>query len=907
MDHIWARILLGTLIWALAACSFINIEDASAEQRVDIDEQDGRHARPGDTAQCQVGKLSERFDCYPEPGSNEAGCLSRGCCWGRLDEIPGEKKLDIPYCYFPINYVGYYVENVEISDDRINVMLVRRTPSGIDVDVPFVHVEILFYDQDTLRIRVLDHSHRRFVPPVPKIPFRTFSGDRQYVVGLDKSSGKLVVQRRGDSQTVIFQTDLSRLIFANQFLQLSTLMPSDIVYGLGEQWNPLRRSTNWTRHVFFNRDREPTGTENLYGTHPFYLGLEQDGKSHGVFLHNSNSMEVVLQPAPATTFRAIGGILDMFVFVGPTPAKVVQQYQNVVGFPAMPPYWGLGFHLCRFGYGTLNRTRFIMEKNIQAGIPLDTQWNDIDYMIRQNDFTYDDERFNGLPDFVNDLHASGRHYVIMVDPAVSGSEPPGTYPPYDQGMEMDIFVKNMSGGVVYAKVWNDKSSVFPDFTHPRAQKYWAQQFKNFHNVVPFDGAWIDMNEPSNFYNGHADGCPTADRLNHPPYVPGGEPLYTRTLCMSDRHHIAPHYYVHNIYSHFEAKATYKALETIRRKRPFIISRATSPGQAAWSGHWSGDIASSWEDMRLSIPNMLSFGMYGMPLMGADICGFNSNTTVELCARWQALGAFYPFSRNHNTDDGLDQDPYSMGPLVVDAARSTLLGRYTLLPYLYTLFYRSHTFGETVARPLFFEFPEDPNTYSIDEQFLWGPSLMFSPALYPNQTEVNAYIPAGVWYDVDRGTAYSAPSGRYQAFPAPFNVLNTLIRGGSIVPGHKPALTTTESRQNPFLLLVAPDRKGTARGHLFWDDGDSINTIEDDKYNLYEFLLVKDLLIVSRTKRRYADNVTLGRVRVFGVSTGPTTVSLEGRILKFDYNQTTEVLTLLDIDQPMDEEFTITWT
>ncbi|CAN8026673.1 unnamed protein product, partial [Ixodes persulcatus] len=177
----------------------------------------------------------------------------------------------------------------------------------------------------------------------------------------------------------------------------------------------------------------------------------------------------------------------------------------------------------------------------------------------------------------------------------------------------------------------------------------------------------------------------------------------------------------------------------------------------------------------------------------------------------------------------------------------------------------------------------------------------------NQTEVNAYIPAGVWYDVDRGTAYSAPSGRYQAFPAPFNVLNTLIRGGSIVPGHKPNLTTTESRQNPFLLLVAPDRKGTARGHLFWDDGDSINTIEDDKYNLYEFLLVKDLLIVSKTKRGYADNVTLGRVRVFGVSTGPTTVSLEGRSVKFDYNQTTEVLTLLDIDQPMDEDFTITWT
>ncbi|KAM7293345.1 putative lysosomal alpha-glucosidase [Ixodes scapularis] len=69
----------------------------------------------------------------------------------------------------------------------------------------------------------------------------------------------------------------------------------------------------------------------------------------------------------------------------------------------------------------------------------------------------------------------------------------------------------------------------------------------------------------------------------------------------------------------------------------------------------------------------------------------------------------------------------------------------------------------------------------------------------------------------------------------------------------------------------------------------------------------DLLIISRTKRGYADNVTLGRVRVFGVSTEPTTASLEGRSVKFDYNETTEVLTLLDLDQPMDEDFTVTWT
>ena len=131
-------------------------------------------------------------------------------------------------------------------------------------------------------------------------------------------------------------------------------------------------------------------------------------------------------------------------------------------------------------------------------------------------------------------------------------------------------------------------------------------------------------------------------------------------------------------------------------------------------------------------------LFGIPLVGADICGITGDTTVELCARWSALGAFYPFSRNHNSDNSIEQDPVALGPIVTAAAKTALEWKYSLLPYLYTLFFKAHTVGDTVVRPLFFEFPRDSKSYETSEtQFMWGPVLMIVPTLEENATTVIA--------------------------------------------------------------------------------------------------------------------------------------------------------------------------
>ncbi len=80
------------------------------------------------------------------------------------------------------------------------------------------------------------------------------------------------------------------------------------------------------------------------------------------------------------------------------------QYSEVIGKPFLPPYWSLGYHQCKFGYKSLARTKQILEQTQKAGIPIDVQWNDIDYMSENKDFTVDSKMFAGLKEFVTDLH-----------------------------------------------------------------------------------------------------------------------------------------------------------------------------------------------------------------------------------------------------------------------------------------------------------------------------------------------------------------------------------------------------------------------------------------------------------------------------------------------------------------------
>ncbi|KAL1277698.1 hypothetical protein QQF64_024371 [Cirrhinus molitorella] len=855
--------------------------------------------------QCSIA-VESRIDCGRDRSLSRADCEGRGCCYVPL---PQSGFRGPPWCFYPVRYPGYKMGPLLPTEKGQRATLTRSAPSYLPRDIPTLQLDVMAETLGRLHLTLKDPASPRY-----EVPFVTSQSgghkDKQnplYDVEFQPDPFGFIVRRKSSGR-VLLNTTIGPLLFADQYLQLSTSMASSVISGLGEHYTPITLDLNWSSVSLWNRDMAPHRNANLYGSHPFFLVQESDGQAHGVFLLNSNAMEVFLQPAPALTWVTVGGILDFYIFLGPSPQSVVQQYHEVIGYPMMPPYWSLGFHLCRWGYTSTNITRTVVQLMRQAKIPLDVQWNDLDYADQRRIFTFDSQRFGDLPQMVEDFHQLGMKYVLILDPGISSASPPGSYKPFDEGLKRGVFIKNSTGQILIGKVWPGPTA-FPDFTNPTTHDWWMDCIRVFHNKVPVDGLWIDMNEPSNFVQGSVDGCPDSD-LEKPPYTPGviGGQLNSGTLCMSAQQYLSNHYNLHNLYGLTEAIATHRALLKVKSTRPFVLSRSSFPGLGRFSAHWTGDVRSDWEQLRFSIPGVLLFGLYGVPLVGADVCGFGGDTTEELCVRWTQLGAFYPFMRNHNDRPNAPQEPYVFSQQAQDAMRTAITLRYSLLPFLYTLFHHAHTSGSTVARPLFLEFPTDPNCQAIDRQFLWGSSLLISPVLEEGALEVTAYLPPGTWYSLHNGEAYYS-KGQYILFPAPLDTINVHVREGSVIPQQVPALTSTASRRNPFTLIVALSEGNWAKGELFWDDGESLDTFERGNYSYVVFFAEESYVVSKPVKLNGSlDHLVLGEVCVFGVKTRPTAVWANGqKVDDFSYSPDTKVLTVPGLELSMAVMITVQWS
>jgi len=386
----------------------------------------------------------------------------------------------------------------------------------------------------------------------------------------------------------------------------------------------------------------------------------------------------------------------------------------------------------------------------------------------------------------------------------------------------------------------------------------------------------------------------------------------KTICMDADQYAGKHYEYHNLYGYGEAKATYEALQSVfPGKRPFVLSRSTFPGSGKYTNHWTGDNQSKWSHLKLSIVGILEFNLFGIPLVGADICGFLYEATEELCVRWTQAGAFYPFSRNHNDlGSKQEQDPAAWSPTATTIMRDVLSLRYGFLPYLYTLLYQASQTGSPVARPLFYDYPSDANTRNVDDQFLWGTGLMVAPVMEENARSRPVYFPRGRWYEVlGHREVPRGDVGRLLDVMVPLNTTALYIRGGIVVPWQNPAANTVQSRKNELGVLVGLDENARANGSLYWDDGESQNG--RNSYVQFEVWQRNNQggIHIKLTKNDMAIDPPLNIVLVYGLQANPTAVTVDEVPVAQQYivySEDTQTLRLDQLGIKLDRAHEVEW-
>jgi alpha-glucosidase len=594
-------------------------------------------------------------------------------------------------------------------------------------------------------------------------------------------------------------------------------------FGLGDKPGPLDRAgeafTMWNTDSFGWQE----STDPIYKSVPYFIDY-REGRALGVLFDNTwrTFFDFGREVPNQYSFGAPGGPVDYYLMYGPDPKHVVEAYAWLTGPTPLPPLWSLGFQQSRYSYYPESRVMEIADRLRADHIPADAIYLDIDYQDHNRPFTVDRERFPHFSQMIHDLAQKDFHVVAITDLHIA-KLPNANYIPYDTGMAGDHFVKNPDGTVYTGIVWPGPS-VFPDFTREITRQWWGTLYADFVKDG-IAGFWNDMNEPAVF---EVLSKTMPNDIQHRIVEPG---FQSRT---------ATHLEIHNVYGMENSRATYEGLLALRpNERPFVLTRASYAGGQRYAATWTGDNSSTWNHLRMTVPQLINLGLSGFALSGADVGGFAGSPSPDLLTRWLQFAAFQPIDRDHAAKGTRDHEPWVDGPEQEAIRRRYIEERYRLLPYLYTTAEETSRTGLPIMRPLFLEFPNattDGHPIDLDSgnEFLVGSGLLIAPS--PSPEEVGKYevnLPPGIWYDywtgerLDRRAQTVARDLEQRDARQPNKPLlitpkladlPVYVREGTILPVAPLTQSTEETPVGPLTLRVyAGD---DCHGDLYQDDGRS---------------------------------------------------------------------------------------
>ncbi|KAF9576907.1 hypothetical protein EC968_000032 [Mortierella alpina] len=592
----------------------------------------------------------------------------------------------------------------------------------------------------------------------------------------------------------------------------------------------------------YNLDVFEYETDNpmaLYGSVPFMLGHSKNSTA-AVFWMNAAETWVDVEkntedksggilswikskkgtstPTTKTHWISEAGVLDLFVFLGPTQRDIFRQYSSLVGTTALPQAFSIAYHQCRWNYNNQQDVAEVDAGFDEHDIPYDVLWLDIEHTNGKRYFTWDDAKFPNPNDMQRSLGAKGRKMVTIIDPHIKKD---GDYHVSKEGAELDVYIKNKDGNSDFDGWCWPGSSQWIDFYNPKARDWWASLFSydRYKSSTKDLFTWNDMNEPSVFS--------------------GPEITIPKDVIHYGK---VEHRNVHNLYGTMFHSATAQGLtqRNETNQRPFVLSRAFFAGTQRFGAIWTGDNLATWEHLEIASPMLLTIGLSGIPFSGADVGGFFGNPEPELLTRWYQAGIYYPFFRAHAHLDSRRREPWLFGEPYTTQIREAVRTRYALLPFWYTLFQESSIDGMPIIRPMFTEFPEDEAVFGMDDQYMVGNALLVKPVTKPGATRSSVYFAGNEkWFDIKDYSVEQGPGVKEVDSPA--NKIPVYQRAGTIIPRRERPRRSSKAMENdPFTLVIALDSKGEAKGRIYLDDGETFNYEQGD-YILREFSVANGVL------------------------------------------------------------------
>ncbi|MEI7883886.1 MAG: glycoside hydrolase family 31 protein [Clostridia bacterium] len=459
--------------------------------------------------------------------------------------------------------------------------------------------------------------------------------------------------------------------------------------------------------------------------------------------------------------------IDYIIMVGATPAGVLEKFTEITGRAPVLPEWAAGFWQCKLRYETQAELLAVAREYKKRGIPLAVIVVDYFHWTQQGEWKFDPKYWPDPKGMVKELDAMGVRLMVSIWPTVD--------PRSENYAEMTKknFLIRAEKGLSAFFMFLGPESIY-DATHSGARDFvWAKAKKNYYDlgVKMF---WLDEAEPE---------IRPYDYDNLRYYLGNGQEMSN----------IYPYMYAKTFYDGMKAEGETEIVNLVR---------------CAWLGSqrlgvvlWSGDIASTFESLRKQMKAGLHIAMCGIPWWTTDIGGFlfghpDDPEFRELIVRWFQFGVFCPIFRLHgfrlpykemDINDSLaychsggPNEIWSFGEEAYGIIKEVINVRERLKPYIIEQMELASEKGTPVMRPLFFDFPEDEATYTIGDEFMFGPELLVAPVtLYGARTRV-VYLPAGTnWVNAKNGKKYAG--GQSITVDAPLELIPLFFKNSAHLP------------------------------------------------------------------------------------------------------------------------------